>query len=261
MTSSQLQQAFADVVLHPDDDLPRETYAEICSNSGDELRARLIRLQLEALQKRRVGASDAHTPALAAYALLDKYANEWAGPIRDRVRRVAFYRGFVEEICVDARQFLKEAEELYQLAPIRKLQITGLLPALDEFLDSSHLRRIVSLNVELQELGDVEVSKISKSPNLSNLIFLGLRGNNLTVAGVESLAASEMFPALKAVDFTMTPAASVSEEVSYDAMSPERVWAGPSAEALRIEAKYGRKTWLHTVEDHGYRIPLVFAEC
>ncbi|NJN36841.1 MAG: hypothetical protein HC794_07010 [Nitrospiraceae bacterium] len=66
---------------------------------------------------------------------------------------------------------------------------------------------------------------------------------------------------MKAVDLSGNPAEVVQEIVGQDDGVPPRVWADPSPEALRIEAKYGRKTWLHTIEDHGYRIPLVFAEC
>ncbi len=147
------------------------------------------------------------------------------------------------------------------MAPIRKLRITGLRPVMKEFFESPFLRRIAVVYIEYQHIGDEGVGLIASSPHLGKLVALGLCGNDVTLAGVEALAASTTLSSLKAVDFTGNPAEVVKEIVSVDGMDPRAVWAEGSAEALRIEAKYGRKTWLHTVEDHGYRIPLVFAEC
>jgi hypothetical protein len=172
-----------------------------------------------------------------------------------------FHRGFVEQIKIDARRFLDTAEELYNLAPIRKLSITGLLPVIDRFFASPHLDRIVSLYVEYQHIGDAGVKLIAESPHLKKLALLGLCGNDVTLTGVETLAASHSLPSLKQVEFTGNPAGVVSEIVSNDILSPEVVFAAGSEEAYRIEQIYGRKTWLHTVEDHGLRIPLMIAEC
>jgi uncharacterized protein (TIGR02996 family) len=249
------------VLSDPDSDGPRIEYAEACEAVGDLLRARFIRLQLEAIHLKRIGDRFAFEPSLAARELSKTYGAKWAGPIQDRVAHFEFYRGFVEEVEIDARTYLDTAEELNGLAPIRKLSITGLKPVMEEFFSSPHLRRIVSLYLEHEHIGDEGVRVIARSPHLGKLVALGLAVNKVTLHGVEALAASTTLPFLKQVDFTGNPAEVVKEIVSCDGMDPRVVWADPSEEALKIEAKYGRKTWLHTVEDHGYRIPLVFAEC
>jgi uncharacterized protein (TIGR02996 family) len=261
MTKADLPSLLQSVLGNPDQDIPRLAYADACASSGDEVLARFIRLQIDAFRKRRAGHSDAYLPSSEARDLSDKYGDGWAGPIRDRVQWLNFHRGFVEEIKIDAQRFLETADELYKMAPIRKLWLTGVKPVFEHLMQSPHLKRIVALCLEFQQLADADVKVLAMSPNLGKLALLGLRGNDVTVAGVEILAASTTLPSLKQVDFTGNPANVVKEIVSNDILSPDVVFASGSEEAYRIEQIYGRKTWLHTVEDHGLRIPLMIAEC
>lgn len=249
------------VLEAPDAEAPRLLFADAVEQMDQVDRARFIRWQIEEAHQRRKPRSQWHVPAAKATALLETHRDEWAGPIRSKVDWFDFYRGFVEEIKIDARVFLESADDLFRLAPIRKLWITGLKPVCGEFFLSPHLEQVASLIIEHQHIGDTGMKMIADSPHLRKLVFLGLVGNDVTIAGVESLAASTGLPALKGVELAGNPAEVVCEIVSYDALDPECLFAEGSVEADRIDAKYGRKTWLHTVEDHGFRIPLLSSEC
>ena len=164
-----------------------------------------------------------------------------------------FYGGFVEDIQLDAKTFLAQADELYRLAPIRRLALQGVAPVVDELFHSPHLARIVSLSLAHQKLGDRGIELLAASPYLGKLVSLDLPGNGITLAGVEAMAASSKLPSLKKVDLGGNPAASVSEIVAVDGMDGRTMFPVGSEEGWKLEQRYGRKTWLHTVEDHGRR--------
>ena len=203
-------------------------------------------------------------PSEASKTLRDlrqTHGAQWAGEIQNYVERYEFYRGFVEAIKIDAAEFLELAPKLYSLAPIRKLFLTGVLPVIDLLLQSPYLQRIVSLQLDHQKLGDGEVRKIAASPNLTRVRSLGLRGTNMTLAGVEALAACSTLPSLEELDLGATPAEIVKEDVWADQGGAHPlIYAQGSLEGDKLEAKYGRKAWLHTVQDHGFRMADIHAE-
>ena len=260
--SKTMEQLLEDVLSSPDEDAPRLAYADACEDRGDEIRARFIRLQIEAIHKKIENHPTSYEPALSAYELIDVHGPAWASSIRERVASYSFYRGFVESIKIDASKFLDSAPELYSLAPVRKLVLTGVRQVAERLFSSPHLERIVSLHMEFQKLGDREIEMLAASPYVRRLVYLGLSANEITLAGVEALAASTKLPSLKDVDFLSNPAEIVKEDVWADMGGANPlVYAQGSLEGEKLEAKYGRKTWLHAVEDHGFRIPVVHAEC
>ena len=251
MTSHR--EAMQAILDTPDADSPRLAYAVACEANGDSERGQFIRLQLEAAFRARAGRDDWWEPASQARDLREATSHEWAGPIHTRVARYDFYRGFVEMIQLDAKDFLSQADELYQLAPIRRLSLQGVAPVADELFKSPYLSRIVSLSLSHQKLGDRGVELLAASPYLGKLVSLDLAGNDIMIAGIEAMATSSKLPSLKKVELIGNPAASVSEIVAVDGMDGRTMFPRGSEEGWKLEQRYGRKTWLHTVEDHGRR--------
>lgn len=253
LTTTILPDLFQSVLQRPDDDAPRLAYADACAVAGDHERAEFIRLQLDTTTRMRAGRDDAWELDGRARSLLDVHRDAWARAIGARVEWCGFYRGFVEAIQLDAAKFLACADELYQLAPIRRLILTGVSHVVDALFSSPHLARIVSLSVARQELGDRGVELLANSPYLGKLASLDLRWNGVTLNGIEAMAASSKLPALISVSLWGNPASSASEAVGIDGVDGRTLFPHGSEDGSNIEAKYGRKRWLHTVEDHGRR--------
>jgi uncharacterized protein (TIGR02996 family) len=246
-----LDELYQKVIEDPDADAPRVAYAAACDLAGNRDRADFIRLQMESAERIRRGASNWWEFVDRKLELRDANGEAWAGPIQTRVDGYEFFRGFVECITIDAKQFLASAEELYRLAPIRRLRLTNVAPVVEELFNSPHLSRIVSLTMEVQHLSDREVEVLARSPYLRKLAWLCLRVNDITMVGVEAMAASSALPALVYVDFWFNPVHElVREAVGID--QGQIVWIGTGL--IPLEHTYGRKAWLHTVEDRGREV-------
>jgi uncharacterized protein (TIGR02996 family) len=235
------------VCAAPDDMAPRVRFAEYCTATGDHDRAEFIRAQLADVESARAGGV-APDP-LREMDLRHRHGRAWAGLIADRVRSYAFYGGFVERIEIDAAKLLAEAAELVRLAPIRRLRLSGVGPVVDELFASPLMARIVSLELaDDQHLGDAAIRRLAASPHLGKLAYLSIGRNDVTLDGIEALAASTGLPALLQLESGRNPG-DVNEIVGDDLGHICYVAGAPQARA--IEAKHGRKTWLHTVEDRG----------
>lgn len=239
-----LEALFQAVVRDPDADAPRLAFADACEAQDPE-RAEFIRLQVgHAAALRASRQDDADRGAQREIFLEKRRADGWAGPIRDRVERVHFYRGFVESVEVDAQRFLDEAEQLYALAPIRRLKLTGVASVLEEVCNSPHLARIVSLAFDNEKIGDRAAELLAASPHVSKLAHLWLARCGITAKGVEALAASSMLSSLRSVDGLPDE---FKEIVWSDQGQTINVLPPPAAPA--IEEKYGYKRWLHEMQE------------
>jgi uncharacterized protein (TIGR02996 family) len=241
------------VIDNPDAEAPRLAFAEASDADGDRDRAEFIRLQIETAHRIREGREDWSEFVHRKRELRNAHGDDWARAIRRRVLWYDFYGGFVEAIELDASDFLARAEELYQVAPIRRLILKGVAPVIDKLFNSPHLARIVSLGLGHQRLGDAGVELLAASPYLSKLALLDLPGNQITLAAVDAMAASSTLPSLQQVNFAGNPAKSVSEIVGLDGADGRTLFPSGSEDALKIEQRHGRKTWLQAVEDHGRR--------
>ncbi len=250
-TTTNIEELHQKVIDDPEAVAPRLAYAAACDARGDRDRAELIRGQIEDADLTRRRADGWTRFVHRETDLIEAHGEAWAGPIRTWVDRYWFFRGFVELIEIDASQFLANAEELYRLAPIRRLALKNVAPVVEELFSSPHLSRIVSLTMAVQQLGDREVEVLARSPHLRKLAWLSLRGNDVTVAGVEAMAASSGLPALVHVNFWGNPAYEDVREAVGEEMG-QIVWIHRALHPL--EHRYGRKAWLHTVEDHGHEI-------
>lgn len=246
------------ILSDPESDQLRLDYANKCVASTPD-RANLIRLQVQSRNLLRV-SGEWTGPFGAAHELLDKSSNKllWAGPIADRVEWYDFGRGFVEDIKLDAATFLKQGEEFYGLAPIRRLYLKNVAPVAEALFTSPLLDRIVCLSIESQKLDDQHIALLSASPHLSHLGCLGLSGNHVTTAGLESLMRSQGLPSLKCARFFGCPVyeAELGDEYGDDQGQIVDIFDG----LWPIEKRLGRKTWLHTVLDHGigYTLPSAY---
>ncbi|MCE9580581.1 MAG: TIGR02996 domain-containing protein [Deltaproteobacteria bacterium] len=246
-------QLLREVLDTPDADQPRSRYADCIEAAGDGGRAAFIRIQLEEARLLRAGIPVPNELVSAAVRLENAHGRDWVAPIRERVVAAHFYRGFVEHIEIDAATFLEKAPELYALAPIRRLTLREPAPVLPQLCNSPHLDRIVSLELQAirQRFDDEGLRQIYSSPHMQRLVYLGLDGNRVTEAGVEALAASGALPNLRELELRSTPAKALAEYVEDDAGLVLDAYG--SAGAAAIDAKYGRKTWLHPVEDNQRR--------
>src|SRR5262249_246947 len=107
-----------EIIAHPEDDTPRQVYADWLDDHGQAERAEFIRPQAQ-LAKLRL--EDGRRPDLEAreLLLLRTHRKGWAGPLRQLCRRWEFRRGFVEGVEVDTAVFLKRMKELLRMAPVR----------------------------------------------------------------------------------------------------------------------------------------------
>src|SRR4051794_29023068 len=116
MEESAFHQA---IVEQPDDISLRLVFADWLEERGDP-RGTFIRLQCQRAERTR------HDPVwkdLLAQeaALLKRHETEWSKPILRLVDGVEFQRGFIEHVTTTAAKFLKNAERLFRLAPIRSV--------------------------------------------------------------------------------------------------------------------------------------------
>jgi uncharacterized protein (TIGR02996 family) len=243
------------VVKEPAADAPRLAFADACEGDDPE-RAEFIRLQIgeaAALRERRF--EDVRRNFHRLFFLKRKRSDRWIGAIAAHAKFVVFYRGFVEWIQVDAREFLDHADRLFALAPVRRVKLTGSADLITEIAASPHLSRIVDLSVDGMQIGDRGVELIAASPYVHDVVILNLLGTGITPAAVEILAASPNLPALRQV---VGMPAGFDETTSSD---PMNAWSDDGGhltvyrapEAARIEAKYGYKRWLHPIEETGGR--------
>jgi hypothetical protein len=152
-----------------------------------------------------------------------------------------FFRGFVELVELDAAKFLETAAELYRRAPIRHLILTGVRPVAAALFASPQLRRILSLGLLRNNLGDAEVAILARSPHLGRLTWLDLTLNSVGSAGVEALAASPDLPRLGYVGLRSNPVddPTPTHADGYDQTSPA---------ARALMTKYGPRDWLDARE-------------
>lgn len=202
---------FLDAILSEPDELShRLVFADWLEDYGQPERAEFIRLQIE-----RDGLPLAHPCARRNLrresVLLAEHELAWAGPIAQQARRWRFHRGFVEELDLPADQFLAHGQELFRLAPIRRLHLrnTGVLPHLLRTARASRqfaelLSRIVVLNFNREYLGEATGQKLLSLPRLPQLKALHLAQNALSPEALAVLAQSPVLEGLTTLELTQS---------------------------------------------------------
>ena len=233
-----------EIIAHPADDAPRHRYAELAAPRNDP-RAELIREQFIAieLQQKAPQAGELDKHQARADALI-KFHPEWAEDVlRLGAKQVRFYRGFIGLIEIDVGDFLRQAEAIFQLAPVQHLQLRNAAGHLGELAASPYLRRIRSLLLNEQELADADVEALVDSPHLRELRLLDLQRNKLTNTAVTAIAASPNLGGLRFLNVDGNPCDNPCDGQTY-LTDTQWVWT-PRKFGLALEAKYGPKPYFH----------------
>ncbi len=191
------------VIENPDDDSLRLVYADHLEECGQLERAAFIRIQLARARGIQVGFQDG-APDASERALLKEHERQWAGPLRELGAACEFSRGFVEAISIRPEDFLAHAEDLFRLAPIRRVTLQTAMFQLDEphlyhtsaeplmtrLAACPELARLSAINFWHAGLGDRGVQTLAGSPFLNRLCLLDLSENEVGDVGLEALASS-----------------------------------------------------------------------
>ncbi|MDB5309399.1 MAG: hypothetical protein JWO38_3601 [Gemmataceae bacterium] len=202
----------------PDDDVPRLIFADWLEEQGgretspakgpagsgpgsDVARAAFIRVQVALAglpddDPRRGGL------LVAERELLDAHRDEWEGPFRRLATGLVFRRGFVDEVNVDARQYLRHAHELFAAGPIRHIHLLNAGGSIGAVMQSPYLSRLRALTVFAAHAGDALARAVTRSPHLAELRVLHLGRNRLGDDAAEYLAGSPALGNLEELDLS-----------------------------------------------------------
>lgn len=177
--------------------------------------------------------------------LIREHGRTWAGRVAGLVEEYDFHLGLVGEVKLSGEQFLKVGAELYQLAPIQHVLLTKSLGPIETIANSPLLARLSSLHINGVKLGDVGAMAIAASPHLSNIDYLALCSNEITLTGVEALAKSEYLAKTKFVDLGGNPANPTPyRQYEGDAMAAGEYVLYTQPLARKLVDKFGSRPWL-----------------
>jgi hypothetical protein len=173
--------------------------------------------------------------------LEETYKKTWSSSFLPFVNDVIYNRGCVELIKCSAKQF-RESQFLFEIAPIRHLDLIIDKPEEILLIDEKYLLNVQSLSINNCNIGDLGVTYLVELENLKNLRWLQLERSNINVAGVESLIKTRNIPKLEYVDLTFNPCDPIERFSSeYGAIMDS--WLPKSGE--KLEVKYGRVNWFY----------------
>jgi uncharacterized protein (TIGR02996 family) len=201
----------AGVLDNPDEDGPRLVAADWLEEYGEateHARAEFIRLQV-----RRAGLEQG-TPEAEALErrekeLFRRHGRNWDVELRSLVSRCEYRRGFVElispyvsldDVSPDLKDFLALAPRLWDLAPIRELNIWESGETLRRALSCDRLANLTELQLEA-ELDDAEdLRALAVSPYLRQLTRLGFAAVGDAATAIPGLFAAP-WPRLRSLSF------------------------------------------------------------
>jgi uncharacterized protein (TIGR02996 family) len=172
------------ILANPDDLTTRLVYADWLEENGgrpEAARAELIRVQCEMAQ---VGEYTARFRQLEKRerAQLKAHKKEWTKPFRGLVLFARLFRGFVEEVTVNARTFRDRGADFFTITPLRRVKLSGVHPAsvkplpLAEALAAPGFEQLRELDLELTVLDVADVPLLARAPALRSLSWLNLDG-------------------------------------------------------------------------------------
>jgi uncharacterized protein (TIGR02996 family) len=185
---------------YPDDDAQRLIFADWLDEEGDP-RGQFIRVQLA------IAALPVDDPARRnlqgqEQALLDAHREGWEAPLRGLATGLVFRRGFVEEMKVEAKQFLRHADQIFTASPVRHITLLDVSETLPTVFQSPYLGRLSALTVKNQHTGDALAQAAARSEHLAGLKRLTLTRNRLGDDAAEQLAASPHLTNLEELDLS-----------------------------------------------------------
>jgi hypothetical protein len=243
----QALQRLRQIADAPQNDEDRLKFAETLG--PDSPRAKFVRMQIDRLRLRK------EDPRGVAWAralrdeerVLEDSGRGWTALLNEfGVERVAFHRGFIEEIEIGATAFIDRAPDIFRAAPIRHLQLNGKPGEIRGAFRAPQLRQLDSLNVSDCDLTDGDVAALADSPHLQALRWLDVSYNRITAAGIRLIAGA--FRHLQYVNLAGNPADSPTETYGVDAISNSVVRGSIALPrpGRALEEEFQRRIeWLH----------------
>jgi uncharacterized protein (TIGR02996 family) len=207
-----IEDAFlCDILAHPDDDAPRLIYADWLEERNDP-RGEFIRVQCALAQ---LSDEDSRRWPLEEREqdLLREHQTKWLPQSIGTIPYV-FRRGFVEQIALQAHEFLTVAEALFEQAPIRHVSLrerpysagippTFDIPMLQAIAQWPRLAQLRELSLPHGFcLHGHELRSLSASPYLDNLTDLKLCVLNLEEDALNDWAGAILRPGLRSLDLS-----------------------------------------------------------
>ncbi|MDB5320703.1 MAG: hypothetical protein JWN40_2334 [Phycisphaerales bacterium] len=233
---------FADVLAHPDDDVPRLRYADWLSQQGD-VQGEFIHLSID-LTRKRITATD-----LSRWEVLARqHSDGWTAPLKPFADVVLLERGLPAHVKLDATRYLDHAHQIFALAPVRHADLKNAKAVFSRLCQSDALARLRSLDLARNDLDDNDISTLAASQKLPEMRWLNLILNKFGVPGIEALASSPNIPNLvfAGLGGNLFPDPVDHDSVDWDGHVHET--PAPAFQQM-LEQKFGRKAWLHPVTD------------
>ena len=184
----------------PDDDTHRLIFADWLDEAGDP-RGQFIRVQL-ALASLPADHPERPRLVLDDRELLAAHRAEWEAPLRKFATGLVFQRGFVDELNVDPRDFLRHAEAIFAASPVRHIHLTEGGDSLPAALQSPFLSRLSALSAHGLHIGEPLARAVARSEYLSGLRKLTLTRQRFGDDAAERLAASPHLANLEELDLS-----------------------------------------------------------
>jgi uncharacterized protein (TIGR02996 family) len=212
-----------DILANPDDDTPRLVFADWLEERenphGDFIRTELqldrvlngspSRHALEYRARQLLCISDGRfrfegkvSQELEARDndLLSRCGARWVGPVAGLANYWGFRRGFVQEVGLSGRQFLKNAEDLFRFAPVMHVSFTKVPPVLVPTLTTSpYLTQLRSVCLAHNRIGARGALGLAECPHLAGVATLDLTHCHIGDDGLRALLSSPCLPQLKAL--------------------------------------------------------------
>lgn len=197
------EEAFWQSILdEPEVDANRLIYADWLEDQGDRAsmaRAEFIRVQIELTAT----PDPARRKTLAAREkkLLATRGQEWLQPL-EKLGCLArhFRRGFVEQIDIPTLTFVKNAEKIYRVTPVRHLVLCLTRGYEADLAACPWLARIVRLALPANRIGPEGAQRLAGSAHVGQIEELWLSRNDLGVVGLSALLQAGAFPKLTSLD-------------------------------------------------------------
>jgi uncharacterized protein (TIGR02996 family) len=185
---------------YPDDDTQRLIFADWLDEQGDP-RGQFIRVQL-ALADLPADAPERARLVTAERELFTAHREEWEAPFRGLATGPVFSRGFVNEVKVEAKQFLRFAADLFTAAPVRHIHLLDVSDSLPAVLQCPFLSRLAALTIHAQHTGEPLARAVARSEHLAGLKRLALTRNRFTDDAAEHFARSAYLTNLEELDLS-----------------------------------------------------------
>ncbi|MGI9473901.1 MAG: TIGR02996 domain-containing protein [Rubripirellula sp.] len=191
-----------EVLASPEDDAPRLIYADYLEEQGDP-RGEFIRLQCEL---DRLDSLDTHYLDVLhrCSEILQSHQAEWADGFQHDVRKIGYTRGFIQDVSMRARAFLKDGANLYRSSPIHWLRLLYLKGSGERIAASEALQNVRALDLAGLTIPDQDLVALLTSSNLSHVESLNFSHYEMFYSGEVGAALAAM-PAAKTIRWLEIP--------------------------------------------------------